>query len=141
MGNCQSQKCGRQAIFLAIFCLNLHQIEKKMDRLEDARLLYHPHPPPPIYQMHYLPLGRRAHTVLPLLCSPPDVASRGRNNPTRLASVPCRDAEGSSKQIGSGGSRIFLRGTPTPKVGVLTYYRSGTVNSKSFVGKVLLRIK
>ena len=25
--------------------------------------------------------------------------------------------------------------------GVITHYRSGTVNSKSFVGKVLLRIK
>ena len=48
--------------FLAIFCLNLHQIEKKMDRLEDARLLYHPHLPP-IYQcIIYLLVEGRTHT-------------------------------------------------------------------------------
>ena len=33
---------------------------------------------------------------------------------------------------------ILQTGAPTA---IITYYRSGTVNSKSFVGKVLLRIK
>ena len=119
MGNCQPQKCGCQAIFLAIFCLNLHQIEKKRTDWRTRDSFTNPHPPESIKCIIYLLVER--DTQFFFLCSPPDVALGGRNNPTRLASVPCRDAEGSSKQIGSGGSRIFLRETQTPKVGVLTY--------------------
>ena len=55
-----------------------------------------------------------------------------------------------SRNGNSGGSRISVRRNgANPKCvgvgvgggGVPAYYRSGTVNSKSFIGKVLLRIK
>ena len=65
-----------------------------------------------------------------------------------LSRDPCPGGESVSGGLCPGGSlsgrppaTVWLRAGGTHPTGMHSCYRSGTVNSKSFIGKVLLRIK